>query len=181
MTWREVLRSRWDRSPEVPCEPITTAAASRSVATFDNRVGHVQPVRDRVGFGIQAERSGELSALASDHGGTVLLGGVKLGYRLWIGREWHRAGRVQTASGCLHRRQARLPDGHHHRGAAGEELRCTTQGGLGKFRAVVADDQPRLPAGDRHDDGPVAVVRFCIGSCRAGSRARGVTRITRTG
>ena len=41
---------------------------------FDNRVSHVQPVRDRLGFGIKPEGPGELSALARDDGRVVLLG-----------------------------------------------------------------------------------------------------------
>lgn len=53
----------------------------------DDRVGHVHLVRDRVGLGIELERTSEPSTLSGDDRGVLLPGLVNFGHELRIQRD----------------------------------------------------------------------------------------------
>jgi hypothetical protein len=110
----------------MPCEPTTTAAASRWVARST----------------IQPEGTSELSTLLGDDRGVLLPGLVELGHELRTQLDRGDPSYVQTWVDGHHRAQSRLPHRDNQRGAAGEELGSTSHRGCGKIGAVVGNQQP---------------------------------------
>jgi hypothetical protein len=133
----------------MPCEPTTTAAASR-YGKVDDRLGHVDLVRDRVGLGIEPERTGEPGTVSGDDRGVMLPRLLNFGHELRIKRDLDDPGCVQTGVERRHRGQSGLPHRDNKRDAAGEELGSTAHRGVGEIRAVVGNQHTRL----RHRHGP---------------------------
>ena len=143
-TCREVLPSRRDRSPEMPCEPTTTAAASRSTAR--STIASATWTSSGIAWGSASspERIGEPGTVSGDDRGVMLPRLVNFGHELRIKRDLDGPGCVQTGVEHRHRGQSGLPHGDNQRDAAGEELGSTAHRGVGEIRAVVGNQHTRL-------------------------------------
>ena len=113
----------------------------------DDRLGHVDLVRDRVGCGIEPERIGEPGTVSGDDRCVMLPRLVNFGHELRVKRDRGGPACVQTGVERRHRGQSGLPNGDNKRDTAGEELGSTAHRGVGEIRAVVGNQHTRLRPG----------------------------------
>ena len=111
----------------------------------DDRVGHVHLVRNRMGLGIEPHGTSKPGTLSGDHRGVMLPGLVNLRHKLRIRRDRDGSSGVQTGHERRRRAQPGLPNRDYQRSAAREQLGSATHRGVRKIRAVVRNQQPRVP------------------------------------